>query len=192
MPQTKKGERMQRHVMCDIETLGTRTDAVVVSVAAGRFYITEHGQVLYDDKVQSWILDMKEQQDLGRTIDQATLVWWMNQDKEAQMASFDQSLARVSLGTFLVEFKEFVNTCPVWGNGAGFDNVIVRSLFGHFDDDGWPFWKDRCFRTIKDMHDSHRKFKPENKVAHDPTEDVRTQIRWLQAIASENPEAFSY
>ena len=40
----------------------------------------------------------------------------------------------------------------VWGNGAAFDNVILRRAFERLGlDTPWSHWNDRCYRTIKNL-----------------------------------------
>jgi hypothetical protein len=40
----------------------------------------------------------------------------------------------------------------IWGNGAGFDNVLLRQVYEtHGREMPWSFRHDRCFRTLRNM-----------------------------------------
>lgn len=187
--------KKQRHVMVDIETLDTAESTIIPTVAAACFYFQEDGQLLYDGKVKTWILDVEDQDRMGRTVSINTIMWWMNLDYDIRSTSFSKEHVRMPVEDFLVEFGSFVNTCPLWGNCCGFDCNKIRSLYETYTGDpqsGPKFWKDRSFRTIKDMLDPYRELKPKNEAAHDPAADVVAQIEWLQAIAEKHPGVFAF
>lgn len=69
----------------------------------------------------------------GAVPDGDTILWWLRQSPEARAAICADA---VSVTTALIEFNDFI-TChaddlkylKVWGNGANFDNVILRGAF---------------------------------------------------------------
>lgn len=69
-------------IMLDIETLDTRSTAVVLSLSWCRFDITDRSE---DPHVITYMLnDQLDQERAGRTADVATALWWLQQPKLAQ------------------------------------------------------------------------------------------------------------
>lgn len=138
-----------RHIMLDIETLGTKRSSIVLSIGLVAF---SAGGIV---DTQYHVLDVNAQERVGRTIDAKTVDWWMRQDSRAQKDVVNA--ARTSVPHTLLDIKSFIDRRlgdgdGVWGNGAAFDNEIVKDLFDKFAmNDPWPFWADRCFRTVKSM-----------------------------------------
>ena len=132
-----------RNCMVDLETLGTNSDAVVVSIGAVMFGpegVSENGFYA--------VLDRTEQIRLGRKINSSTVDWWMQQSVEAR-AVF--KVPTEPVGKVLTIFSEFVGNDPfTWGNGADFDCTILGSLYSSFNlQKPWSYSKNRCFRTLK-------------------------------------------
>lgn len=139
------------HIMVDLETMGTRPDAPIIAIGAvmfnadgivKEFYCT----VSLDSAVRS-----------GAMIDPNTVMWWLRQDKAAQDALSDTQDIAVGLETALRDFMQFVCYCGdslqgVWGNGASFDNVLLHEAGKRCGVPMWEFWKDRCYRTVKNMY----------------------------------------
>lgn len=125
-----------KRLIFDIETLGTKPDAIVVQVAA----------VLWNDDTddhvvlkQTWDLDTLTQHQAGRSVDYNTMLWWKNQSKDAFNTVFDDSISRLSADDFRLQFTEFMdvvnkyygsNDIEVWANSPSFDLVILESLLG--------------------------------------------------------------
>lgn len=168
----------KKHLMFDIETLATVPNAIVLSVGAVLF--TKEGIV---DKFYV-NLSMKEQLDKGRAISESTFYWWMQQSQEASAAlAKDVFAVRAGLG----QLWHWMNhTCQidmkhvkVWGNGATFDNVIMRDIlkqYGYSEEYMWRFWNDRCFRTYV-AENNIEKVQPD--VAHHALADARAQAMTL-------------
>ena len=169
---------MSKHLMFDIETLSTKPDAIVLSIGAVLFNkhcITDKFYVN---------LSMKEQLGNGRSITESTFYWWMQQAQEASTAlTKDVFAVRSGLG----QLWHWMNhTCQidmkhvkVWGNGATFDNVIMRHLLeshGYTEQMLWKFWNDRCFRTYV-AENGIEKIKP--TVAHNALDDAQAQAQTL-------------
>ena len=69
----------------------------------------------------------------------------------------------------------------VWGNGASFDNVILsESYYRAAILRPWPFWKDRCYRTIKTIYPDVELVR--SGTHHNALDDARTQAEHLIAI----------
>lgn len=140
------------NIMVDLETLGTDSKSGILTIGAVEFSAAGLGQTFYQ------AVDPVSVQKLGFVIDASTMVWWIQQNVEAQVAAFTGSS---SLPDALAAFSGYVETVRVglgtaksdvkiWGNGASFDNVILRNAYQGIDmEPPWKFWNDRCFRTLK-------------------------------------------
>lgn len=146
---------MGNHVMIDLETMGTGNKAAIVSIGAAKFNL-EDGIV---DTFHVGV-ELASNKAVGMEIDAGTVMWWLNEDRaEARKAWL--ALDKVELVEALYGFASWLSSAPetqieaddivgVWGNGATFDNVILRNAYaGAGIECPWPFWKDRCFRTMK-------------------------------------------
>lgn len=85
----------QDHVMVDIETLGNKVDSVILSLSAVQFDITT-GETTNEFEVHINIDSCILQ---GRNINQSTLLWWLEQDKEA----IDRALGKHVIRTHLID-----------------------------------------------------------------------------------------
>jgi 3' exoribonuclease, RNase T-like len=164
--------------MLDIETLDTRPSAVILSIGAVRFDVAEPGTLT--EKFHHYI-SIDEQLRAGRTVSGSTLLWWMDQGDEAR--SRISSANAESMKTVLDALAAFMKPDDrVWGNGAGFDNVIVADAYQSMGMPvPWRFWGDMCFRTLKTMYKYVPK-PPRNGTAHDALDDAIHQAEHLQAI----------
>ena len=67
----------------------------------------------------------------------------------------------------------------VWGNGATFDNVILRRAFDDCAIEApWPFWHDRDLRTILGLY-PEAKAREFEGVKHHALHDARHEARML-------------
>jgi hypothetical protein len=138
------------HMMLDLETVGTDANSVILSVGAVMFFP-------FDFEVVSkhyWVFPFQAQLDLGRDISPSTLAWWMTQTPEAQ-AVFQDSIKTTTTG-FVEDVREITaladSSHAVWGNGAAFDNAMMRNLSSQLGiKPEWPWRKDSCYRTIGRM-----------------------------------------
>jgi exodeoxyribonuclease VIII len=136
------------HVMVDLETMGNKADAAIIAVSAVRFS-TEHGTLSRFYRV----VGLESSLRCGGRVDASTIVWWMQQSNEARSAITEGE--RLDLAVVLQEFTAWMpeETTSVWGNGAAFDNVILRGAYERLGlQPPWPFWADRCYRTLKVLH----------------------------------------
>lgn len=136
---------MSKSIMLDIETMGVTPGTVILSIGAVEFG---------DGKIISRfekIIDVQSSLDAGCHIDASTLMWWMQQTNKAR-AQFKKK--GVPLAAALQYFAFWVDDqdCEMWGNGVGFDNVLLRSTYAMCNLDApWEWWNDKCYRTVKSM-----------------------------------------
>jgi exodeoxyribonuclease VIII len=133
-------------VMLDLETMSVRSNASIASIGAVKF---EVGTGIVDKFYRT--IDLRTCKAVGLHIDPETVEWWNKQSKEARQALLKDN---VSLNQALDDFTEWFgrSSLPTWGNGAGFDNVIMENAFAACNmKRPWRPWEDRCYRTIKNI-----------------------------------------
>lgn len=145
--------KIYSNVMLDLETMGNGPDAAIVTIGAVAFDVASgeigpayYNRVTLESAVQG-----------GGVIDASTVAWWMQQGDEAR-----QEICRpggVTLGdalrSFAIWVAEHTHDTEMWGNGASFDNVILRGAYARQGlQPPWAWWNDRCYRTIKAQHRS--------------------------------------
>ena len=133
-------------VMLDLETMSVRSNAAIASIGAVKF---EVGTGTVDQFYRT--VDLRTCKAVGLHIDPETVEWWNKQSKEARQALLKDN---VSLNQALDDFTEWFgrSSLPTWGNGAGFDNVIMENAYAACNiKRPWRPWEDRCYRTIKNI-----------------------------------------
>lgn len=167
-------------LMIDLETFGTKSNAVVVSISVVVFDMaTGDTSSVFDIGV-----DIKDQLVNGRFIDKDTIEWWSKQSLQAkeslcEIDSMPTALALNSLNAFITNnFKDLKNV-NLWGNGATFDNVIIRSLFSDFNIDFvLPYWCDKDVRTLTYLTGINPKDFEFKGTAHKGIDDCLHQINY--------------
>jgi len=172
-----------KHIMLDLETLSTQPNAAILTIGACVF--DPHSKAPITEVFERGILPS----DAGKFghVDSDTVAWWGRQTPVAR--------ARALGGTDLLvdalsEFKQWAtgptifygdNIC-VWGNGANFDQVIIRSAYRAV---GllpfWPFYNDRCHRTVVNLIPKPLRPQTIRKgTAHSALDDAVFQAEHLQ------------
>jgi len=143
---------MFEHVMVDLETFSTADNAAIVSIGATKFNPQLSGRECIIDSFDVQI-DPKECQLFGMDVDVDTILWWMSSERDdAREELLNHVNGRVDLRGALNAFHDWFGheSLPVWGNGAAFDNVILRNAYRTANMQvPWNFWHDRCYRTLK-------------------------------------------
>lgn len=151
-------EKEYAEISLDLETLGTKQDANIVSIGAVKFNL-EDKEIFEDMKDPSRIyyvtLGLKQ---LNGTVEGGTLEWWFQQSEEARRV-FRPSSSHVDLMDALIGLNNFVKEEDiegVWGNGNMFDNAIIRNAYDRVNASRysqlmplWHFGLDLDLRTIK-------------------------------------------
>lgn len=176
--------------MLDIETLGTSSQAVVLSAGLVAF---NKDAILAQ---REWHLDVDQQVNQGRRMDFATLKWWMTQSPTAK------EIFNVNHRSPLIAFSgEFNQMCEehkdamIWGNGASFDVPIIETLLKKNLSNGfnghaslpWKHWSIRCYRTVNKMFDIQKGI-PFEGIKHGALPDAVYQAKCLQKFFIEHPE----
>jgi hypothetical protein len=167
------------HVMIDLETLGTKADSVILSIGAVKFDL---GSDKVDDAAFYASISIDSNLDVGRRIDESTLLWWLTQSSAAQRV-FHES--KCSLETALIELASWYGSDKniVWSNGADFDIAMLSHAYSQFKmSTPWAFWNTRCVRTYRSLPRAASIPKPTQGVAHNALSDALNQARHVQAI----------
>lgn len=141
-----------KNIMIDLETMGNGSFAAIVSIGAVEFTEDGLGREFYEN------VELESSTKYGMQIEPATVLWWMQQDDDARnalrgyRATLPEALERLT--GYLVQIGGANDIC-LWGNGATFDNVILRNAYKLVGMEApWGFWNDRCYRTLKAMNKS--------------------------------------
>ena len=142
------------HVMVDIETMGVNPNAPVMSIGWVRF--DKDGVDRASAKEVHLSLDIEIKS--GAVVDASTIKFWMKQPDDARRRLFrpDDVESYDSPSDSLYVFRNALpygdDLLGIWGNGANFDNVLLRQCYErHHIPVNWPFYKERCFRTLKTL-----------------------------------------
>lgn len=170
-----------KHIMIDLETLGNRSDAVILSLGAVKFDLDSDK---IDDKAFYASISIDSNLELGRRIQEDTLLWWLKQEIAAQSVFHEEKIA---LPQALEDFSDWVGTgdYEVWSNGADFDIPMVAHAFAQIQmETPWKFWAGNCVRTYKKLPGAKAIASgvPFAGVKHDALADAVHQAQVVQAI----------
>jgi hypothetical protein len=138
------------HVMLDLETLSTEPNAVILSIGAARF---DPNEWTVAETFEAHV-DLESTNLKVFDISPNTVNWWMSDDRQEARAYYRRG-DKTDLVTALWGFRQWLKDQPLeglWGNGAAFDNVILRKAYELCGEQApWAFRQDRCFRTLKNL-----------------------------------------
>lgn len=168
------------HVMLDIETLGTRPGATILSAALVRFSDEAHCTVNFDTAEQHAAL--------GSYSDPETVEWWRQQDPLAwQMATQNPAPVRTGLA-YLSDWIAWAGADPlIWCHGATFDAPLLDDLYRRAGVScPWRFWSVRDTRTLYDLASVNVKdyaVPPPHVALNDAIGQVRAANAALRVLA---------
>jgi exodeoxyribonuclease VIII len=181
--------------MIDLETLATGPAAAIIAIGACKFdpqalkNVAPAADSVELNRFYSCIDPVSSQQ-AGLHIDAATILWWMGEARNAPREAW-LAEAKVDLRTALMGFAEWYGpeSLPTWGNGAGFDNIIMETAYKVCGmPRPWNYRHDRCWRTVRalagwtELHDALKVMKAES-VAHNALDDATYQTQALLVMA---------
>lgn len=165
--------------MCDLETLATTADAVILSIGAVRFDL-ESGEI--DDGGFYASISIDSNLDLKRRISEDTLIWWLKQGSAAQGVFHEP---KQTLGMALTSFSDWLGDrdCHMWSNGADFDLPMLAHAYTQLGMEvPWLFWNSNCFRTYKKLPGAKANMVSHAGVKHNALSDAHNQVQSLQRI----------
>jgi hypothetical protein len=171
--------------MLDIETLGTQTDSVILSIAAVSFNIAS-GEI---KSIFNQSISLQSCIDAGLKIDEGAFNFWMKQNDEARKTIY--AAEKILLAGALcgltrwitdIETEEHKNVI-VWGNGSIFDIGILNYAYNACSMKApWRYVNERCYRTLVSLYPDVRRDEPFVGIKHDPIADCEHQIKILIKI----------
>jgi hypothetical protein len=169
------------HLMIDLETLSTRSRAVILSIGA---------VILADDDIiEHYYVELDAQEQIetyNRHVDVGTIAWWMRQNHLAQRVF--QPVKPVSLLTALSGLGHMLpgplwENVQVWSNGATFDIPIVNSAYADIGGKSpWGYQNERCYRTLKNLFPSVKADSMQTQVEHNALDDALYQALHLRKL----------
>ncbi|EOB6782635.1 3'-5' exoribonuclease, partial [Escherichia coli] len=177
--------RVWNHLSVDLETMGANTNAPIVVIGAV-FFDPETGEI---GPVFYIVISLTDAMNTGAVPDGGTIEWWLKQSSEARAAILTD---QVKMKDALLRFRQFVNEhsdekfVQVWGNGATFDNAILRTSYERLDIPcPWHYSNDRDVRTIVEMGKitdfNARSVIPFEGVRHNALDDALHQAKYVTA-----------
>ncbi|MDI0631441.1 3'-5' exoribonuclease [Escherichia coli] len=171
------------HLMIDLKTMGKNPDAPIISI----------GAIFFDPQTGDMGPEFSKTIDLetaGGVIDRDTIKRWLKQSREAQSAIMTDE---IPLDDALLQLREFIDEnsgeffVQVWGNGANFDNTILRRSY---ERQGipcpWRYYNDRDVRTIVELGKAidfdARMAIPFEGERHNALDDARYQAKYVSVI----------
>jgi exodeoxyribonuclease VIII len=186
-----------KHVMVDLETLGTIPGCVGLSIGAvvmdfDKMELAEefYTVVSTPDSLESFL-----------HVDPNTVKWWNDKSPDARRVLEDaKALDAPSLAQAMSAFNDWllgvgasVRKCRLYGNGADFDNPILRVMWDAAKVEpfhakpGAGFFGGRCYRTLKSLDElfgpafAAPKLEREGTYHH-ALDDAKHQARHLMSI----------
>lgn len=182
---------MMNDIMIDLETMDNVPSAAIVTIGAVQCDLTTGalGEEFYR------VVELKDQEKLGMTILPETLYWWMGQSDAARQALIvpgrENIVDMCALFTKWVESLGSPDNFRLWGNGASFDNAILRYAYRQLDME-FPikFWNDRDMRTIvgfypRQLQEKWRRTTLRRGTHHNALDDAKHQVRYCSDILQE-------
>lgn len=170
-----------KHIMMDLETMGTSPGSAITQIGAVDFDL--EGGMGEGIKIN---ISLRSCGAYGLTFDPDTIGWWMKQEDAARRSVFEGP--KYDLPRALVKFANYVQHVKgkfMWGNGATFDNVLLTCAYDKVSTDRpWHFRDDRDMRTVTSLAKMMGIEVPWERigVAHDALDDAKTQALWTQRV----------
>lgn len=174
MPEDSHSARQQdsvsqtRHLMVDIETLGTEPGCAILSVGSVQFTLADGLGYQFHERV-----DPVSCEEAGLSLDADTVQWWATQENVSDVLAGGDDLEPV-----LTEFARGAEECDVvWANSPSFDLAILQAAGEAVGVEmPWAFYEERDFRTLKNLPDA---VEVEHEgTEHDALDDAIYQARY--------------
>lgn len=163
---------MTNHIAIDLETLSLRPSAAVIS--AGWAIFNKR-----DGIIKSAAMVCSDWNAPGRHIDPQTVSWWMQQEGEPRLFSFNTAIAErtsMVLRRLAADITSF-EAQTVWASPAAFDLALLNGLYReHNIEVPWHYRAERDGRTLRTtvahlLGDAEKaEVKPE--IPHHPESDA--------------------
>jgi exodeoxyribonuclease VIII len=181
--------RLFTHLMLDLETMGKKPGAPVVSIGAVFFApdTGETGAEFYQ------VISLESGMSFGAAPDASTILWWLKQSPQARSEILVDDA--VGLVEALEQFDNFIadnaangsKNVQLWGNGSSFDCTLIEAAY-ELADIPFPIghWNYRDVRTVVEMGKAVglncRYEIPFEGDQHHALADARHQVKYVSAI----------
>lgn len=168
--------------MLDLETMGNKSNAALVSIGAVEFNLTDGsktGREFYK------VIDLQSCLDVGLKVNASTIYWWLQQNQAARDAiCVDKKLALpIVLHMFNSWMEDCISQVNVWGNGARFDIGLLEDAYVACNMPiPWNFRSERDVRTLVSFAPNIKANLPFTGIEHNPIDDCKYQIGYCTAI----------
>lgn len=182
-------DMLYTHLMVDIESMGKKAGAPIVSIGAV-FFDPASGQMgpeFYK------VISLESAMEWGGVPDASTIIFWLKATPEARSEIVMDHA--IPLDDALLQFKDFIaenaangkDSVQVWGNGATFDNVLLEDAYARTGIScPWKYWNNRDVRTIVELGKAVG-YTPRHEIPfegepHKAISDARHQVKYVSAI----------
>jgi hypothetical protein len=164
---------MAIEIMIDLETVGQKFDAGILTIGAIKFKRDQDFSKLLDDddpnaeqiasvtdnfyrRISGKSIDEVNKDNNGEfdfTADDGTMEWWGKQPEAARHEAFNAK-PRVHIRDMLKDFADWIGGREImWSHGSDFDLVLLQTAYRYcgYDQVPWNFWNSRDTRTFYDM-----------------------------------------
>ncbi len=186
---TPNSETMFTHLMVDLETMGKKPGAPIVSMGAV-FFDPASGKIGAE---YYQVISLESSMSFGARPDASTILWWLKQSPEARSAIVVDDT--VGLVEALEQFLDFIaenaangsKNVQLWGNGSSFDCSLLEEAFELADTPfPIPHWNYRDVRTVVELGKAvglnSRYDIPFEGDQHNALADARHQVKYVSAI----------
>jgi hypothetical protein len=177
------------HIMLDLETYSTHSDAKIIQLAAVKFNLNP---LCDEDDLE--IIDellVNVETDIGHVEKRTVRFWEDLMENDEELAESMLTPDPVSLQSALCMYQDFANGAKnVWSHGATFDPVIIDNAFkatGMARNNPFKYHQPRCCRTMQDFLDTeerheyhHTRFEGIPVLKHNALYDCYMQTYQLQ------------
>lgn len=181
-----------KHVMVDLETLSTRSDATILTLGAIKFNleipmvppvvnVSHRPDVSSPDDTIAFYrrVDIESCDAIGLHRDPSTEQWWSRQSESARTEAFGEG--RETIQRVLEDFCVWLGNDVeyVWSQGTDFDISILKEVYRRCGVSvPWKFWNVRDSRTVMDMAGVTSRDLPPTQ--HHAVMDCHRQIQGVQ------------
>lgn len=176
-----------KHVMLDIETMGTAPGSAILTIGLAQFDINS-GEIIKSAEFRN---RQEDQEALGRTIDPGTVKWWAGQSEAARARLTEPPLySPIDMLRKVYMWLDGVSRSQwdlgVWAKGPGFDCNLCRDLVADLNAK-WKghFSREYCVRTMllmDKLNGWHVADSIVNELAHGAEADAIYQAKQVSAI----------
>jgi hypothetical protein len=170
---------MTNNVMVDIETLGKKAGCPILSIGACFFnpFTSETPAITFDCKI-----DLFSSLLHGFKVDDSTLQWWQEQDKNAQseISKGTKLTVKEALSSFSGWYDQYAGE-QFWCQGATFDAPILAEYYERLGiKTPWEFWNVRDTRTVYDIKNFDVSRIDREGTYHNALDDALHQVKCVQ------------